>query len=447
MLIGRALERGWEDVFADEPRLRRLCRRASGGGPAVSGHSARAARALAHLGEVDPALAVLALWCRHRDGDGATRTDGDMISYGPGFDTLGPARTGGAGGASRVCTSRCAIPTGRRGWPNGLGDGFDASLFGLAADGIINEVLILAGHAVPRPAVTLTELLAEAGTAREKRRSRRLESWDADRLAMALHADPKRAERLRDWGATRGFAVDLGLGRTRRDGRDAKGRRLAQPDPARAGGGAQGGQRGSGNWGRSWLIWPRAGAVGGAAARADGARLDRAAPRRSWRRPLGGLGRGHGRGGTLGAGRCRSMSRDARGWMRGRGWWWALIPRPRSMRRCCGSFTAEAEGIARRTGRRGASDSGFDEAVFCEKRLDPLRLAGATRSGPAHGRGHGLRRSVREGGAGLAPSMLVVLTDLDAPLPPAPTLCRCFGRCRARSQPPPYGRVLVIGEG
>ena len=48
----------------------------------------RAARALAHLGEVDPALAVLSLWCRHRDGD-ETRTKGDDISYAPGFETLG----------------------------------------------------------------------------------------------------------------------------------------------------------------------------------------------------------------------------------------------------------------------------------------------------------------------------------------------------------------------
>ena len=48
-----------------------------------------AARALAHLGEVDPALAVLSLWCRHPDGTGATRTNGDVITYGPAFDRLG----------------------------------------------------------------------------------------------------------------------------------------------------------------------------------------------------------------------------------------------------------------------------------------------------------------------------------------------------------------------
>ena len=39
-----------------------------------------------------------------------------------------------------------------------------------------------------------------------------LERWDVDRLAMALHRDPKRAERLRKWGSTRGFSVDLGVG-------------------------------------------------------------------------------------------------------------------------------------------------------------------------------------------------------------------------------------------
>jgi len=55
----------------------------------VTGRSARAARAVAHLGEVDPALAVLALWCRIRDGDGPTRTTGDTITVGPTFDRLG----------------------------------------------------------------------------------------------------------------------------------------------------------------------------------------------------------------------------------------------------------------------------------------------------------------------------------------------------------------------
>ena len=161
----------------------------------MSSHSTRAARALAHLGEVDPALAVLALWCRHRDGAGATRTDGDTISYGPGFATLGlPEQVGLA--AHHVLHVALRHSDRQAGLAERLGERFDRALYGLAADGIINEVLILAGHAVPRPTVMLTELLAEAGLPAPSSVAA-LERWDADRLAIALHADPKRAERLR----------------------------------------------------------------------------------------------------------------------------------------------------------------------------------------------------------------------------------------------------------
>ena len=39
---------------------------------------------------IDPAIAALALWCLHRDGDGPTRTNGDEIIYGPTFEALPP---------------------------------------------------------------------------------------------------------------------------------------------------------------------------------------------------------------------------------------------------------------------------------------------------------------------------------------------------------------------
>lgn len=92
-----------------------------------------------------------------------------------------------------------------------LGDAFDPALFALAVDAIINETLTLAGHAIPRPSVILTELLAEAGMPAPSAIAA-LERWDADRLAMALHRDPARAKRLRDWAETRGLKDDLKTG-------------------------------------------------------------------------------------------------------------------------------------------------------------------------------------------------------------------------------------------
>jgi hypothetical protein len=109
------------------------------------------------------------------------------------------------------CTSRCATPNRQAGLAERLGPRFDASLYGLAADGIINETLLLAGHGLPRPAVTLTDLLEEIGRP-AKSPVEALADWDADRLAMLLHSDARLAEKARDWGVTRGFAQDLSLG-------------------------------------------------------------------------------------------------------------------------------------------------------------------------------------------------------------------------------------------
>jgi hypothetical protein len=135
-------------------------------------------QALAHLGEVDPALAVLSLWCGHRDGEGATRTMGDTIVYGPGFEGLGlPEQVGLA--AHHVLHVALRHANRQAGLAERLGPKFDASLYGLAADGIINETLLLAGHGLPRPAVTLTDLLDEIGRP-AKSPVEALADWDAD---------------------------------------------------------------------------------------------------------------------------------------------------------------------------------------------------------------------------------------------------------------------------
>ena len=183
-------------------------------------HSTRAAPALAHLGEVDPALAVLALWCGHRAGAGATRTMGDTNLYGPGFTGLGlPEQVGLT--AHHVLHVALRHADRQAALAERLGQRFDATLYGLAADGIINETLLLAGHGLPRPAVTLTELLAEIGKPAASPVAA-LADWDADRLAMLLHSDKRLAEKARDFGRTRGVSKDLQLGEPDDEGKRQK---------------------------------------------------------------------------------------------------------------------------------------------------------------------------------------------------------------------------------
>jgi predicted metal-dependent peptidase len=406
----------------------------------VTGHSTRAARALAHLGEVDPALAVLSLWCRHRDGPGATRTDGDTISYGPGFDTLGlPEQVGLV--AHHVLHVALRHSDRQAALSERLGDGFDASLFGLAADGIINETLILAGHAIPRPAVTLTDLLDEAGMP-AKSPVDALERWDADRLAMALHRKPRLAEKLREWGATRGFAVDLGLGEPDEEGEtqsaaDWRNQILRALEAGRKAG------TGIGRLGAiladlappqvPWEVQMR-----GLLAKALTER-----PHRSWRRPsarwVAQMAAAEATGGpapVFEPGRARMDTRPRL--VVGLDTSSSIDPQTLRL------FTAEAEGIARRTGAE-VHLLAFDEAVFREDRLDPAGWQGLRDAQFRTGGGTDYADVFGKAGK-RDPSLLVVLTDLDAGCPPAPAFPVLWAVPRPVEQPP-FGRMIVIGEG
>ncbi|OYU40083.1 MAG: hypothetical protein CFE33_05825 [Pseudorhodobacter sp. PARRP1] len=399
----------------------------------------RAARALAHLGEVDATLAVLALWCLHRDGSGATRTAGDVIIYGPAFDALDlPQQVGLV--AHHVLHVALRHSARQAGLAERLGATFDPSLFGLAADGIINETLILAGHAIPRPAVTLTALLAEAGLPAQSAIAA-LEQWDVDRLAMALHRDPKRAQRLRDWGKTKGFEVDLASG---------------APEDAGKG-------QSTSDWRNHVLRAFEAGRKAGTGIGRLGAVLADLAPdtvpweihlrgllalalterpRPSWRRPSGSWV-------------ARMADAEQQGspvpvFEPGRQ---RLDYRPRIVigldtsssidAQTLQLFTSEAEAIVRRTGAE-AHLMAFDETVFTQTRLDqtgwaqlrdaPLRTGGGTDF-------HDLFEKARV----VRPSIAVILTDLDAPLPPAPSFPILWAVPHTVPRPP-YGKVITIVE-
>ncbi len=402
-------------------------------------HSVRAAQAIAHLGEVDAALAVLALWCRHRDGSGPTATQGEVISYGPGFDLLGlPEQVGLV--AHHVLHVALRHSARSAGLSERLGDAFDPALYALAADGIINETLTLAGHAIPRPAVLLTELLAEAGMPAPSAVAA-LERWDADRLAMTLHSDPARARRLRDWARTQGFADDLKTG------------------PPDEGGPAQS----AADWRNQMLRAMAAGRKAGSGIGRLGAILADLAPDQvpwevvlrgllaralverptaSWNRPsrpfIARLAEAERTGGALpvfepGSRRSSHRARIVVG----------LDTSSSIDAQTLRLFWAEAEGIARRTGAE-VHLLAFDETVHAASRLDPAtwraHVTGQVRTGGGTDFADLFAQSAR-----LQPSVLVVLTDLDAPIPDRPGFPVIWAVTGA-VEAPPFGKLLAIGE-
>lgn len=146
-------------------------------------HSTRASPALRALAEADPALAALALWCRHRDG-AKTLTTGDQITYGPDFEAL-PLHEQTGLAAHHILHVALRHSARLADLQRRLGAGFDPALYNLAADALVNEVVLQADHAVPRPAVTLCELLGQT-LGQTLTPAEALAEWDVDRLYFAL---------------------------------------------------------------------------------------------------------------------------------------------------------------------------------------------------------------------------------------------------------------------
>ena len=399
----------------------------------------RASRALAHLGEVDPALAVLALWCRHRDGVGATKTQGSSISYGPGLDALGLAEQVGLV-AHHVLHVALQHSDRKAALAERLGPRFEGGLFDLAADAIINETLQLAGHALPRPAVVLTDLLAEIGEAAPSAVAA-LSDWDADRLAMYLHADPQRTEKARDFGAARGFAQDLDLGEPDTEGTpqkaaDWRGQMLRALEAGRKAG------TGIGRLGAILADLAPPGVPWEVELRGLLAKAVADVPRVSHRRP---------------AGRWVAMAADAQArsapepvFEPGRA---RDGTRPRVVVALDTSssidaltqslFFAEVQGLARRTGAE-VHLLAFDEEVFETRRIDGV---GAPLAGLELRRGGGTDFvPVFAAARRLDPSILVLLTDLDAPAPDAPRFPVIWAVPGRAPVSAPFGRVLRIGD-
>ncbi|MGR3502377.1 vWA domain-containing protein [Pseudaestuariivita sp.] len=167
----------------------------------------RSARARAHLAERDPALGLLMLWCVHQEHGGDTQTDGDTIRYGPAFDTL-PLQDQ-VGTVAHHVLHVALRHTARAGaMKTRLGKACDTDLYALITDAIVNETLRAGDLPVPPPSVTLTGLLKESGlnpgTPRET-----LAKWEAEKLYFALLSDPAKAASARKYADGKGFKQDI----------------------------------------------------------------------------------------------------------------------------------------------------------------------------------------------------------------------------------------------
>ncbi|MGY6409904.1 MAG: vWA domain-containing protein [Alkalilacustris sp.] len=428
--------------------------------PAPGTHSARASAALRRMGEDDPALGALALWCAHRDAeDGAPEegalawTDGRTIFYGPGFADL-PAHEQVGAAAHQVLHVALRHPARAKALGARLGMG--AQLYNLAADAIVNETLSQAGHALPRPAVLLSRLVAETLGDRDPAP---LARWDAERLVLAMAA---RQGRDGDGeGKRKGESAEA---RAEAHAAEQGFRRDLRPDGDAQGGGAE--EEVAAEWqGRL----ARALAAGRAAGRGIGALRTHLAdiPRSDlpWEVLLRGLI-------TRAVQRRpeQSFQRPAKRWIaaesdarrRGKpipGFEPGMAPMPRAARLavaidCSTSidnarlalFAGQIAGIGRRTGAE-VHVLPFDTQVQDIRRMQgaswedeirkiPLARGGGTDFGP-----------VLEAACALSPSAIVVLTDLDGPLGPAPGRVPVIW---AVPGPPPrkpaFGRVVDLGR-
>lgn len=406
----------------------------------------RAARALAHLPERDPALAVLALWCAHRDGAGQTRTDGNQITYGPAFEAA-PLHEQIGLVAHHVLHVALRHSIRAAGMAQRLGPQYDATLYSLVTDALVNETLLQAGHGLPRPAVTVTGLLQAVERDGVSAISA-LAHWDADRLYMTLVADSGAARRARDYGTQQGFVADLG------------------PEPGDAPGGGDGPDTPSeADW-QGHLA--RAMQAGGAAGLGIGTIAGRIAemqpPRTPWEhllrtrlmRAVSQMPRlSHARP----SGRWVAMDAQARtrdtpapvfqpGQQRNQ-----MRPRIAVGLDTSSSintvtlalFAAEAASVARRTGAE-VRVLGFDETVHTDITLRADDgAAGLTGIAMRQGGGTSYVDVIAQMGQG-APALAVVLTDLDGPFGPAPAFPLLWAVPGDPLRDPPFGRVLSLDQ-
>ncbi len=408
----------------------------------MSRHSQRASRALRKLAETDPAFASLSLWVTHEDSDAKPLpawSDGTTIRYGAGFEAHSlPEQIGLA--AHHILHVAFRHAARREAMGLRLGDTHDAALFNMASDAVLNEALIRAGYVMPRPCVVLTDLLREAlgeVTGAEDALAR----WDAERLYVRLMAvDGKgknrdAAEKARAFAARRGFAEDLDGGAPE-EGEDAgewQERVTRAVEAGRIAG------RGIGVIGHRLADLPETRVPWETVLRRLVTKAVTELPRRSFRRPTG-----------------RWLALDAAGE--------ALPFEPSTARNARAPrvaigidssssvdetrlklFATQVAGIARRTGAE-THVLVFDEAVR-ERRVMKAGTWDRAVTGLAFSRDGGTDFGpVLAEADRLEPAVIVMLTDLDAPLPARPRAPVIWAVPEDPPAAPDWGRVVSLAR-
>ncbi|UWR59233.1 vWA domain-containing protein [Phaeobacter inhibens] len=150
-------------------------------------HSERATLALRMLAEKDPSFASLSLFCHHRDSDQAFApawTNGKTIYYAKQFEAWQQPQQIAVCAHEIMHIAFGHIPRGKR-LRQRFRRRFDPRLFNITTDAIINETLREAGYKVPKEGVFLCELLqtvmGEKVTAQDA-----LSKWDTESLYVFI---------------------------------------------------------------------------------------------------------------------------------------------------------------------------------------------------------------------------------------------------------------------
>ncbi|PZX41971.1 putative metal-dependent peptidase [Roseinatronobacter thiooxidans] len=420
-------------------------------------HSQRATAALQALTEQDPALAALALWCQHRDDDrtALAETWGSEIRYGAGFAALPLHEQTGVAG-HHILHVALQHPGRMQAMADRMGPDFAPDIWQIGCDALINEALLAAGHALPRPALTLSRLMESIGA---KSDTALLAEWDAERLYHRLvqtGASGGRGESTRKDSAalTRAYAQDQGF-QPDFTAADTAAEDSAAPDQVDAG-----------DWRAHLARALAAGRMAGVGLGALGLRLaDLPQPHTPWELVLRRL--------LLRATLQRpapSTARPSRRWLAQAGLavgsgaalpaWQPRLQAPQASPAiavaldCSGSIptdmlrrlVAEASGIARRMTAR-VTLLVFDEEIRHEITLDPAnwRQTLATLELPEGG-GTDFRPVLARASA-LGASVLVVLSDLDGPTggkrPACPVI---WASPDLQPRAMPFGHVLSLAR-
>lgn len=400
--------------------------------------STRAAQALVNLAENDPALASLALWCDIHDAPDETRTRGQTILIGEGFAALPLREQIGLLGHHilHVALRHAARMDGMR---RRLGKSFADQTYNLATDALVNEVLERAGHALPRPAITLTTLLSEV---LQQDTEHALGRWDAERLYMALvNLDGAGRTRREAYERKAAFRPDI-EGEGQEDANDAAAAWQIQITQALQAPGASG--RGIGAVLGRVLDLPRVETPWEVHLRRLLAKAMVDTPRQSYRRP---------RSGWIAAEAEARLSQGPTpvfepGQARNR-------KRPRIVVGLDSSgsvsdlvlslFVAEVAGIARRSGAE-THLLYFDETVYHHAVLSPGQCENALTSADVRRDGGTSFHDVMDEARRIDPSFVVILTDLDGPFGPPPPFDVVWATPCASWSVPPFGKVLSLAR-